>query len=456
VNSTRISPYSCKYSKKIYTQHQLLVLILFKDYRNQHYRDFIEDIGDMETIQQELDLSAVPHFTTLQKFFCRIKTLYLRYAFGKTLNLFYSNNDPIPVTAIDSSGFTSGYSSHYYSIRTGKIRKHFLKTSISVDTDQQVITGFIASKSRVHDTRHAGRLLRQCHKIRKSDCYVMDKGYDSEAIHRLIREDLHADSIIPIRSWNNDVVGGTYRREMALQFDDVRYRKRQLVENKFSVLKRKFSGDLKARIFAIQKKEIAGKMIVCNIHRFLQFLVIEVFYRAKKLIKFIRLRWEFQWCKCMDILKIPRMEKQEYDRLIEKGYVCRIAFQGEKYPYIAPFLYVFDGSFLYFLSTKYGKKIEHFRKSPYVSVEIEKYTKDLSSYMFVTLQGYLEEVHDSIEKKIIREKFVDLIVERNLSCNILAALGHSPLDPPAAIAEEERSLVWKLVGVKDLIALKNL
>lgn len=158
----------------------------------------------------------------------------------------------------------------------------------------------------------------------------------------------------------------------------------------------------------------------------------------------------------MEIIKIPRMEKLEYDRLIENGYICRIAFQGEKYPYIAPFLYVFDGSFLYFLSTKYGKKIEYFRKSPYASVEIEKYTKDLSSYTFVTLQGYMEEVHDSIEKKLIREKFVDLIVERNLSCNILAALGHSPLDPPAAIGREERSLVWKLVGVKDLVALKNL
>jgi ActR/RegA family two-component response regulator len=112
----------------------------------------------------------------------------------------------------------------------------------------------------------------------------MDNGYDSEAIHRLIREDLHADSIIPIRSWNNDAVGGTYRQEMAAKFDDARYRRRQLVENKFSVLKRKFSGDLKARRFGIQMKEIAGKMIVCNIHRFLQFLVIEVFYRAKRII----------------------------------------------------------------------------------------------------------------------------------------------------------------------------
>ena len=280
VKSTRITPYSCKYSKKVYTQYQLLVLILFKDYRNQHYRDFIEDIEDMESIQQELELLVVPHFTTLQKFFSRIKTLYLRFAFRKTLDLFYSDNDSIPVTAIDSSGFTSGYSSHYYSVRTGKIRKHFLKISISVDTDQQVITGFIASKSRVHDTRHARRLLRQCHKIRKSDCYVIDKGYDSEEIHCLIREDLHADSIIPIRSWNNEDIGGFYRQEMALNFDEVRYRKRQQVENRFSVLKRKFSGDLKARSYIIQKKEIAGKMIVCNLHRFLQFLFFRVFYRA--------------------------------------------------------------------------------------------------------------------------------------------------------------------------------
>ncbi len=158
VKSTRILPYSCKYSKRIYNQHQLLVLILFNDYRNQHYRDFIEDIGDMEQIQRELDLSTVPHFTTIQKFLRRIKTLYLRITFGKTLNLFYTGDDIIPITAIDSSGFTSGYSSHYYSARTGKIRKHFLKTSISVDTKKRVITGFIASKSRVHDTRDVNLL----------------------------------------------------------------------------------------------------------------------------------------------------------------------------------------------------------------------------------------------------------------------------------------------------------
>ena len=282
VKSTRLKLYSCKYSKKTYTQHQLLVLVLFRDFRNQHYREFIEDVGDMNRVQEILDLSVIPHFTTLQKFLCRIKSLYLRLIFKKTVNLFYSTDDVIPITAIDSSGFTSGYCSHYFSERTGKIRKHFLKTSISIDTEQQVITGFVASHSRVHDTRHAVKLLRQCHNIRKSDCYVMDKGYDSEAIHRLIREDLLANSVIPIRSWKNNSINGTYRLEMAHQFNHIVYPRRQLVENKFSVLKRKFDGDLKARIFLIQMKEIANKMIVCNLHRYLQFLIVEVFYGAKK------------------------------------------------------------------------------------------------------------------------------------------------------------------------------
>jgi uncharacterized protein len=158
----------------------------------------------------------------------------------------------------------------------------------------------------------------------------------------------------------------------------------------------------------------------------------------------------------MEIVKIPGMEKAEYDRLIEEGYVSRIAFQGNKYPYIAPFLYVFDGKFLYFLATKYGRKNDLFRQHPYVSVEVEKYSKDLSCYTFVTMQGYLVQLEDAIEKKIIREKFVSMIKEKKLSKNILAALGHKPEDPIETIAYEERSNIWKLTGVVDIVALKNL
>jgi hypothetical protein len=108
VKSTRISPYSSKSSKKIYTQYQLLAQVLFKDYRNQHYREFIEDVGDMDEVQEILDLSEAPQFTTLQNFINRIKTLYLRFTLVKTVDLFYSSDENILITAIDSSGFTSG------------------------------------------------------------------------------------------------------------------------------------------------------------------------------------------------------------------------------------------------------------------------------------------------------------------------------------------------------------
>jgi len=157
----------------------------------------------------------------------------------------------------------------------------------------------------------------------------------------------------------------------------------------------------------------------------------------------------------MDILKIPPMEKREYDRLIQENCVCRIAFRGDRFPYIAPFLYTFDGKYLHFLPTRYGRKIEYFRKDPSVSVEIEHYTGDLSSYHFVSLQGMLREITDPGEKNRVRQSFVEMIRNRKLSPHVMAALGYTPGDPPEKIVREDRNLVWRLVGVKDIVALKN-
>jgi hypothetical protein len=157
----------------------------------------------------------------------------------------------------------------------------------------------------------------------------------------------------------------------------------------------------------------------------------------------------------MEPIKIPKMAKAEYDALVRRQNVSRIAFCAGGQAYIAPFMYVFDGKYLYFLSTRYGRKIEYFKSNPKVSVEIEEYAPDLSSFTFVSLQGALEEVGAPEQKKKVRELFVRMIRDRKLSMRVLSALGHSPADPPEAIVSEERSLVWKLVGVKDIVALKN-
>ena len=60
VQSSRLTLYSCKYSKQVYTQHQLLVLILLKEYISTDYRDFIELIDLMSDIKEKNCLCRNP------------------------------------------------------------------------------------------------------------------------------------------------------------------------------------------------------------------------------------------------------------------------------------------------------------------------------------------------------------------------------------------------------------
>lgn len=157
----------------------------------------------------------------------------------------------------------------------------------------------------------------------------------------------------------------------------------------------------------------------------------------------------------MNIFKIPPMEKNEYDSLINNNYICRIAFKGDNFPYVAPFLYVFDGQYLYFLPTRYGRKIDYFNQDPHVSVEIESYSSNLSDFKFINLQGTLEEIKNEEEKKQVKSSFIDLIRKKELSSNILTALGYQATDSVEIIIQEDKNIVWRLVDVKDIVALKN-
>ncbi|MFA0823134.1 MAG: IS5 family transposase [Methanomethylovorans sp.] len=267
---SHLSIYSCKYSKRKYTQHQLLTLILLKEYLNVDYRSIVELVELMDKLKLRIGLKQVPHFTTLHKFITRLKSVIFRSLLQQTLKLFYSYSEKIDINAIDSSGFTSGHCSYYYSFRTGKKRRSFLKVSISVDTDKFIITGFTISGKPVHDTKHATTLLKQCDKNRKSIYYVMDKGYDSEEIHSLVREKLDSIAMIPLRERKRKKIKGKYRRRMIQDFDRVLYHVRNLAETMFSVIKRKYGEEIKARKYWNQLKEVKAKLLIHNLDRYVK------------------------------------------------------------------------------------------------------------------------------------------------------------------------------------------
>lgn len=94
------------------------------------------------------------------------------------------------------------------------MKNNFLKSSISVGIHKQVILSVKISQKPVPDTKHAEKLLRQTQRTRKSECFVLDRGYDPEGIHRQVREEIGADSIIPVRKWNGKCYSGKYRYQV--------------------------------------------------------------------------------------------------------------------------------------------------------------------------------------------------------------------------------------------------
>jgi nitroimidazol reductase NimA-like FMN-containing flavoprotein (pyridoxamine 5'-phosphate oxidase superfamily) len=155
------------------------------------------------------------------------------------------------------------------------------------------------------------------------------------------------------------------------------------------------------------------------------------------------------------VVRLPKMTRQELWKLIRRQRLCRIAFKGEKYPYMAPFQYVVLDGVLYFHFTDYGKKMKLIDNDKLVCVEIEEYREDLSEYSFIVLRGTLKVVTDQQERINALEKLAEE-GETKLSPNFLPAHGFEKEDGWSSLLSKERPLVvLKLEKVTQEIGLKS-
>jgi len=69
--------------------------------------------------------------------------------------------------AIDATGIKSSDTSYYYFSKTEKLRRMFLKTSISFDTAKKVILGWKISQKTYQEIKYANTLIRQSNRIKK-------------------------------------------------------------------------------------------------------------------------------------------------------------------------------------------------------------------------------------------------------------------------------------------------
>lgn len=141
--------------------------------------------------------------------------------------------------------------------------------------------------------------------------------------------------------------------------------------------------------------------------------------------------------------KLPWMTEEDIEALIDEQMICRIAFNGPDYPYLAPFQYVTIDGNLYFHFTNYGRKMRLIKRDNRACVQIESYQPDLSSYNFISLRGKLEIIDDEEEGKKL------------LSPSFLAAHGINPREGWESLSHEKDLVIVKLDDVVDRVGLRS-
>ncbi len=182
-----------------------------------------------------LQLSRIPHYTTLQKFTDRINIVLLERIISSFI-LFTGTRHIF--AGIDSTGFKITHASEYYTDRAKLKRKKYAKLSIGADVLKQIICKVKVRRAPTtrHDNIDSKPIVTRISKIKPLSAVVADKGYDSEENHVLVREKLHGFSIMPPRYEKVPVwkTRGKYRKEMKRGYNKILYIQRNKDE-KFSL-----------------------------------------------------------------------------------------------------------------------------------------------------------------------------------------------------------------------------
>ena len=132
----------------------------------------------------------------------------------------------------------------------------------------QLICAVVIEHYRIsHDIKHFPKLFSQMLGIIPMNVMVLDKGYDAEPIHKMIRDE-NIVSMIPVRG--NNLISdthGKYRKLMRREFDETLYHERNKTETIFSVVKRRFDSEIKSYDDTMKTKELLYRVLAYNCHR---------------------------------------------------------------------------------------------------------------------------------------------------------------------------------------------
>jgi len=226
--------------------------------------------SDLEKVQQDKFIVAVPHFTTLMD--------WLEKEEMTTLLLELIKLSALPMKgietqyAIDSTGFSSNQFGRWFSYKYNEetVCRNWVKAHIMCGTKTNMVTSVELTRAHGADSPELAPLVEKTCKDFNVKEVSADKAYLSKKNLQVI-VDSGALPFIPFKS--NSISRGKgaiwkkmwfYSREKPQEFFE-HYHRRSNVESTFSMIKQKFGKDVVTKNFQSQTNEVLLKILCHNI-----------------------------------------------------------------------------------------------------------------------------------------------------------------------------------------------
>jgi hypothetical protein len=280
--------YSHKCSPKTFTQHQLFSCLVLKNFLKTDYRGVTAHLADHASLVKALELSRVPHFTTVQKAARRLlQAASARRLLDATVRMHQGRHRRVKHAAIDSTGLECTAASGYFIRRRTRVAEpwktvvyhHYPKLGVVCDADSHFILAAHAGRGPRPDVDEFQPLFSEAMSRVRLLQVIADAGYDSEPNHRFARDRHGVRTLIPAKHGRptDKLPTGRYRRLMKLRFDRHAYRHRTQVETVISMIKRRQGPHVHGRSYYSQCRDLR---LLALTHNVMILVVVQVFYRA--------------------------------------------------------------------------------------------------------------------------------------------------------------------------------
>ena len=250
------------FSKRMYGNHKLMFMVLYKEKTQMSWNRFIEFAKEIN-LPRQLDIKKMPVKSTFIEFIKRTpKTMFEEFvkACRKLLNL------KDVTAAIDGTGFSNTNPSHYYQKRIdGKEVKNYTKTVFLSDINTKLILATETFSDHRHETTVFKPMVKQLIGCLKT--VLADKGYDSMSNRKLCWKN-GIEVHIPFRQYTlarNEINRKSKKKMYTKRFDKTVYNQRALAETVNSAIKQTLGGFVRARSASNQQKTVTIKAITYNI-----------------------------------------------------------------------------------------------------------------------------------------------------------------------------------------------